>query len=382
MRILLFPASYPPVLGGLQTVSEALAKKLMERNNTVKVVTNRYPRSLVQYEEIKGISVHRILLLTTDLKYIKNKRPDLFFSSLIFQPLAMQQLRRIFQLFQPEVVNVHFPDAQVPFILKLRKQFPFRLVVSLHGHEVERWFDHNANSNLLKQKLLLQQILRSADAVTACSEYLLKRATSLEPSVTPKGHIIHNGVDLTRFSNQSCYNHGKPYVFAYGRFTYKKGFDLLIEAFSRFASINSRYDLILAGDGENRLFHQDQVMQNNMSSRIHFFGRATPNQVTSLLNASSLLVIPSRQEPFGIVGLEALAAGKPILSTKVGGLPEFLDERSTRFVSPSAEEIFQGLVKFSEMPWENRLNKDDFDWNRFTWETVSERYETILRGTC
>src|SRR5512144_2765478 len=137
MRVILFPASYAPVVGGLQTVVQSLAKYLKQEQHDLRVVTNRYPVSLPASECLDGIEVDRFLFMKPETDQLRRNRPDLFLSSLYYGPDSYKRLRKIFMDFDPQVVNVHFPDRQIPFILKLRKQFAFKLVVSLHGSEVE-----------------------------------------------------------------------------------------------------------------------------------------------------------------------------------------------------------------------------------------------------
>src|SRR5262249_6683038 len=120
------------------------------------------------------------------------------------------------------------------------------------------------------------------------------------------------------------YPHRRSYILAFGRLIYKKGFDLLLTAFAQIAPRYQEVDLILAGEGEERDALRAQAQQSGLEGRVHFFGRATPEEVVRLLNGCLFVAVPSRIEPFGIVALEALAAGKRVLATRVGGLGELL----------------------------------------------------------
>src|SRR5215470_14146655 len=120
MRILLVPSTYPPVLGGVQTVTHNLAKHLLQRGHEVQVVTNRYPRSLPAQETLDGISVRRLLFLLPDLDSLRRRRADLFLASFYFYPLSLWRLRSLMRSFRPDVVNVHFPAQQTQFVLALR----------------------------------------------------------------------------------------------------------------------------------------------------------------------------------------------------------------------------------------------------------------------
>lgn len=334
MKIVLLPASYPPVLGGLQTASHTLAQRLLRQGHAVLVVANRYPRALPAHEILDGVAVRRRLFLPPHFDDLR-QRPELFLASLYCHPATLLALRRLWGSFQPEVVNVHYPDRQIPYVLWLRQWRPFRLVVSLHGAEIEHWPGSKPNK--------LPTLLRVADAVTACSRYLLDLAIQLEPSVAGKGHVIYNGIDIARFDDRTPYQHPRPYLLAFGRLTRQKGFDMLLEAFARVAPGVPGLDLILAGSGEDHAALLDQVHRLGLAGRAHLIGAATPEQVVQLLNGCRFAVVSSRYEAFGIVALEAMAAGKLVLATRVGGLAEFVDPANNLLVEPTVAGLAEGL---------------------------------------
>lgn len=340
----MMPASYLPVVGGLQTVTHALARGLQTHGQAVQVVTNRYPRSLPPHEMIDRVSVRRLHFLKATIEDVRRKRLDLFFASLYCSPAANNTLERLMQSFRPDVVNVHYPDGQIPFVLRLRERFDFRLVVSLHGYDVERFMNSSTGNGAAQRGFdSFITLLKQADCVTACSQYLLDNIVKLESSVSRKASVIHNGIDPRRFQTKSKYSHPRPFVLAFGRLTHAKGFDLLLEAFGRIASTAGEPDLLIAGDGELRKCLEHQVERLNLHGRVHFVGSQAPDQIVELLNASLFVVVPSRVEAFGIAALEGMAAGKPVLATRVGGLPEFLPESGNKIVEPSVEGLTAGM---------------------------------------
>jgi glycosyltransferase involved in cell wall biosynthesis len=390
-RILIVSSSYQPVVGGLQTVAHNLARQLIGRGHDVRVVTNRYPVALPGKETIDGVRVDRLFFLSPDFDYLRRLRPDLFAASLFYSPQTQSQLRKVMRGFRPDVVNIHFPDHQIPFILKLRREFAFRLVVSLHGHDVERLDSEQVSENGDKRepngaRAQLGSILCEADAITACSRHILDKASQVEASVAGKGHVIYNGVDLERFSNKASYSHPRPYVLAFGRLTHKKGFDLLLRAFAEVGETNSSVDLIIAGGGEDRDRLKSLAAELGLGQKVHFFGEASPDQIVQLLNGSLFVVVPSRREPFGIVALEALAAGKPLLATRTGGLGEFLSEirePGVTLVEPTADGLTEGLRKLlilkrngSTAPKSKQVPE------QYSWANVAQRYENVLVGSC
>jgi glycosyltransferase involved in cell wall biosynthesis len=387
MQILLLTSSYPPVLGGLQTATSALACEWQKMGHIVHVVTQRYPRSLAAFEVIDGIPVWRNMFLTPRVEYLKSGRMDLFFAGLYYRIATQLWLARKILAFQPDVINVHFPDSQTPFVLSLKKKTSSALVVSVHGNEILQWSnadDDLSSSSTGNSKLHeLNTLFQEADAVTACSQYLLDKTIEIFPAVSQKGSVVHNGVSHSRFHGNRIYKHTRSYCFAYGRLTAKKGFDLLVKAFAEAAIQFPGLDLIIAGDGEEKNSLTKMVDELGLRGRVIFFGRATPEQVVELLNGCEVLIIPSRVEPFGIIALEGLIAGKPIVATRVGGLLEILDRTFNQLVNPTVEGLTSGIEKmaFSKdrelIARQNKMLALNFSWN-----IASKKYLKIFSDPC
>lgn len=386
MKIVLFSASYVPVVGGLQTVVHNLAKHLMARGHDVRVVTNRYPIVLPRQETIDGVPVDRMLFLKPSVDQLQRHRPDLFAASFYFGPQSKRQLSALMKEFQPDVINVHFPNESSAILLQLRQQIVFRLVVSLHGHDVYQFNSENGGSNGLHAKAdVLRRLLKSADAVTAVSGDLLGCAKSLDDAVSEKARVIPNGVDVDRFSQAAAYKHRRPYVLGAGRLVRSKGFDLLIDAFAE-ARLKEMPDLIIAGTGDELEALQQQVSVLKLEDRVLFFGAASSEEVAALMKGSAAVVVPSRTESFGLTALEALAAQKPLVTTNVGGLKELISAFSGNGhglhariaeVNPTCDSIAAGLEQVSERVNCEAEQSHDIP-PQFHWESVAAAYERVL----
>src|SRR5262249_12289772 len=103
MRLLLISSTYPPVLGGVQTVVHALARQWVCEGHAVQVVTNRFPRSLPREEVNDQIPISRMLFLAPKLDQLRQGRLDLLLASLYFGPKARYHLVRLMDAFRPDV---------------------------------------------------------------------------------------------------------------------------------------------------------------------------------------------------------------------------------------------------------------------------------------
>lgn len=323
MKVLLIVSSYAPNTGGLQTVTRQLADELSVRGHDVKVVTNRYPRTLAANEVLDGIHVTRWHFLTPRLQQLLNLRFDLFLAGLVYFPLTLARLVLMVRRERPDVVNLHFVGAPAIFVLLARRFNRSRLVVSTHGDDVEGlaargWFD----------RWVFRSLLRRADVVTACSQYLLERAVRFVPSAGTKGRVIHNGVRRPSESAAGRVTHG---VVAVGRLYPAKGFDVLVQAHAR---TENKVQLTVLGDGPERESLAQLARGLGLNGGIRFGGNQDHHTVLKEMAAAKLIAIPSRCESFSIVAVEAMALGKPVVATRVGGLPEVLAGADALLVEP------------------------------------------------
>jgi glycosyltransferase involved in cell wall biosynthesis len=120
-----------------------------------------------------------------------------------------------------------------------------------------------------------------------------------------------------------------PQVLCVSRLTPEKGVDHLLAAFGR---VNAPAELIIAGDGPSLAELKEKAKALDISSRVTFTGWLSNSELSRLYHRSSLVVVPSIwPEPFGIVGIEAMAHGKPVVAFDVGGISEWLMDAKTGY---------------------------------------------------
>ena len=127
-----------------------------------------------------------------------------------------------------------------------------------------------------------------------------------------------------------------PVFISYGRMVRKKGFDVLLEAFALYLRDVPDGRLIIGGDGPDKAALLQQVASYGIEANVEFSGWI--ENVPDFLKRGDIFVLPSRDEPFGIVVLEAMALGKPIISSRSQGPSEVLDEKSACLVAIDDEQ--------------------------------------------
>ncbi|MBI5303619.1 MAG: glycosyltransferase family 4 protein [Chloroflexi bacterium] len=336
MKVLLVVSSYLPNLGGLQRVTSNLVHELQQRGHSITVLTQRYPRTLPTVEEIDGVCVRRSLFLTPRLRDLQKRRLDLFLASLFYFPTTLMPLIWRIACDKPKAVNLHFVGAPALFLVIAHALLHFRFVVSLHGDDVEglargTWFD----------RWVFRTTLRKADAVTACSRYLLDKAIAVEPNIASKARVAYNGMQIENTLSAA----GGDDIFAAGRMVPKKGFDVLLRAIAQCRNEKQTVCLNLVGDGAERCALESLAYELGLADNVTFLGGKDHASVVLAMRASRCVVVPSREEPFGLVALEAMAAGKPVIATRVGGLPEVLDGADAILVKPDDPDALAQAIR-------------------------------------
>lgn len=126
-----------------------------------------------------------------------------------------------------------------------------------------------------------------------------------------------------------------PLIVCAARLEQEKSVQTLIAAMAILKKQGVAAHCVIAGEGAEKTALQSQIDQENLSQNVHLLGFR--NDVLSLMNAGEIFVLPSLAEPFGLVILEAMALGKPVIATNTGGPPEIIDDGTTGILVPPGD---------------------------------------------
>lgn len=143
--------------------------------------------------------------------------------------------------------------------------------------------------------------------------------------------VIPNGVDLARFSPGATPPHRQRVLFA-GRLVPQKAVDVLMRAFGAVLRRHPAARLVIAGDGDQRLYLERLARFLGVRQHVDFLGWRSPDELSELYRSSMVTAVPSRYEPFGLVALEAMASGCPVVVGRVGGLVEIVEDDLSGFL--------------------------------------------------
>jgi len=340
LKIALLPSAYYPSLGGVEELSRQLAIDLRRKGHEVIVITNRWPRDLPEFERRDGIDIHRLPM----------RSPGAGLKSEISYRLTRRSIKtnvaRIVRDFSADVVHVQCVSPSASYAIAAARTCNVPLVVTLQG---ELTMDATGlyQRSVWAQKLF-RRTLNAASMVTACSRQTLDEAEQfLGHPWKSEAIVIHNGVHAQELSSAKPYKHTGPYILAIGRHVPQKGFDVLLNAYALGRKQMDLPDLIIAGDGPESEKLSSLSDALCLSKYVHFVGRADRPLAASFFKGCEFFVLPSRHEPFGIVNLEAMAAGKAIIATKVGGVPEIVENDVNGLLVPpkNAMELSMAIQK-------------------------------------
>jgi glycosyltransferase involved in cell wall biosynthesis len=234
-----------------------------------------------------------------------------------------------------------------------------------------------------------------ADRVIAVSGATKKEIMQIYGVPDSKISVIYNGVvpqlfDLTTDPgiDKKQYNIGPmdPTVLFCGRLTLQKGPDLLIEAIPSILRSNANAKFIFAGDGDMRGSLESRARQLGVANAIRFLGYRNGKELIHLFKLAEVVCVPSRNEPFGIVVIEAWSAHKPVVVTQIGGPAEYVEHEVNGLkIYPNPDSVICGVrTMFSDFDRARRMghNGRKAVEERFTWDTIVEQTLTVYHEIC
>lgn len=288
-------------------------------------------------------------------------------------------LRKIKKEFNPDVINVHwmYPDAYGTVLAAKLLNIP--VVTHSLGCDI------NEFANYPSRRFFIKKALQRADFNISVSEELKLKTIELG-SKANKSTAIMNGVNSQLFYPQNAQilrneldlPMDKRLLLFAGNFNIEKGLIVLLEAFAKVHDSFSDVQLVVVGSGplESQIFAA--VNELGIQDKVLFKGRVSHDQIPRYLSAVDFLCLPSLREGCPNIVLESLSSGTPVLSSRVGAVPEMLASQSQTLglmASPGDAHDFSRIISQAlDMDWSKPLN---FTW--MSWKESADEIGAVLQ---
>ncbi|WP_433791226.1 glycosyltransferase family 4 protein [Actinoplanes sp. CA-252034] len=329
-RILMLSWEYPPLLvGGLGRHVHALATTLVRAGHEVTVVTRHAPGALLE-EYTEGV---RVVRAPDDPPAFDVTGGNLLAWAVAFNHTLTRAALHATRTGGFDVVHAH--DWLVAHTaVTLREHLDVPLVATIHATESGRHQGYLPSAHNRTIDDVERWLAAEAVRVIVCSGYMRHEISRLFDVPPDRVDVVPNGVDALRWrarpravaAARSRYAGDGPLVSYAGRLVYEKGVQHLIDAVPTLRSRFPGLRLVIAGDGPYR---PDLETRASGTPEVSFTGFLGGHELTALMGASDCYVVPSIYEPFGMVALEAAAAGTPVAVAGTGGLDEIVDHGVT-----------------------------------------------------
>ena len=386
MKILMLSWEYPPLShGGLARHVEDLSQALVKQGHSLYIIT-RGEKNISKRETINGVNIIR----TDPVKISANN----FIDEILH--LNFQMLTETFKVTNEigDIDLIHAHDWLSFWAAKVLKHSLLKpLIVTIHATESGR---HQGIYNELQRYINDTEWYACFEAwkVIVCSNYMQREVKSLFQVPHDKIAVIENGVNAENFQNDCEPEFRDKYaspaediIFYIGRLVREKGVQVLIQAMPKILQDNPDTKLVVAGKGGFLDNLKSQAKFLGIEDRIYFTGFVSDEERNKLYQAADLAVFPSFYEPFGIVALEGMTTGTPVVVSDVGGMGDFVENGVTGLKVPpnnpyQLAEAVQYILnnrKAAAGMAERAINlvEEEFNWKKIAEKTIKV-YQEIL----
>ncbi len=386
MRVIMLSWEYPPrIVGGISPHVHDLSQQLQSKGIEVHVVTKSTPNAPDEETEPGGVQVHRVHLSTTPNDFLHE-----------IQLLNHATDHRVRQLLedwrpggQPTVFHAH-DWLSLDSARELKYEYKLPIVATIHATEKGR---HGGLWNDTSRYIHEQEYWLTYEAwrIIVCSEFMKGEVERQFSAPADKIDVIYNGVDAGKFefewSEKERREHraklalpNERIVMFVGRFVREKGIQVLLNAANVVLSQEPNTKFLIVGGGHREKLEKF-VRWSGLQEKVLFTGFMANRSLHQLYRVADVAVFPSLYEPFGIVALEAMAAGAPVVCSDAGGLKEVVlhDQTGTLSFVNNPESLAWAILHVLRDPARarklnvaarKRLDRD-FEWSRIADQTIA-----------
>lgn len=383
IAILTWESLHSVSVGGVAVHTTELAAALERKGHEVHVFTRMRWEGDWQYDKIDGVHYHRIPYRgSNDFIDDINQMCRAFVDSVFHTENYMGA--------HFDIVHAHdwMSSNAMVWIKQGRGR---KAILTIHSTEYGRCGNNFYGGPSVRIMDHERHGTYNADKVITVSQMLKNELAWIYNLPDWKTSVIPNGISFDQFNGfvdsgsiKGRYGIGPldPTVLFVGRMTSQKGPDLLVSAIPYVLRYYTNAKFIFSGNGDMRAHVENLARSLGVAHACRFYGVFPRGELIDLYKACDCVAVPSRNEPFGIVVLEAWASGKPVIATHNG--TEFVWHNVNGFkVYPNPESIAWGIgslfANFEHARWMGSKGREAVE-NSFSWDTVAEHTLGVYQG--
>ena len=334
MRILHIGKFFPPVTGGIESFLGDLLPALEKSGVTAAALVHDDIR------QKQGMGCHRKTTLFRVPCY----------GTLLYAPISpafVFAMRKAIQTFQPDILHFHVPNTSAFWALPLAVAGTLPWVIHWHADVVPSEIDRRMALAYQLYRPVEQHFLQRAHAIVATSQSYLNTSNALAGH-RDKCHIVPLGLDPDRLKEpddaglrraETVWGQPDGRILVIGRLTYYKGHDVMLNASTAMPDVR----ILIVGNGERESSLQRRIQSFGLSNKVSLLGTLPESDLHALIASCDCLCLPSveRTEAFGMVLLEAMRYGKPVVASNIpgSGIGWVVEDGVTGFLVPPGDPV-------------------------------------------
>lgn len=325
MRILMLSWEYPPrIVGGISRVVHDLAQELGKAGNEVHVVTY-WENGTKEVEKDNNVYVHRVHSYDVNSYNFVDWVLHFNFS------MIEHCIKLVAEMGEFDIIHAH--DWIVAFAARaLKHAYQKPLVSTIHATEYGR--NYGLHNDMQRYISSVEWWLTYESWRVVCnSSYMRNEIKHVFQLPDDKICVIPNGIDANKFGNvqrdmefrRNYAADNEKMVFCVGRLVQEKGVHILVDAVPKVISRYNDVKFVIAGKGPQLDYLRGKASNMGIAHRIYFTGYISDENLAKIYKCADISVFPSLYEPFGIVALEGMVAGTPVVVSDTGGLGDIIE---------------------------------------------------------
>lgn len=369
MKILQTPVRFYPFIGGVENYVYYLSGELAKRGHEVSVICANEPKN-DEDSIINAIKVKRLFYIGKVAN--TNITPKL--------PFAL--LDDDFDLIQTHLPTPWSADWSAIIAMIKRKPLLLTYYNDIVGDGIFKF------AAMLYNRINLKFILNKADRIVIIQPNYLYSSPYLK-KYEDKISVIPVGVDVEKFRpiNLNQKTNNLFFLSLLDRFHRYKGLDYLLQAFVYVTKEISDVKLIVGGDGDQINRYKREVRLLGIEQYVEFLGHIPDDELVQRYNECDIFILPSisaKQEGFGMVLLEAMACGKPVICTEIVGVAKDIKEKGAGIIVKSKSSIdlaksISLLLRNKELATKMGAVGRELVAKKYSWSSVADKFEEIMK---